>query len=132
MITVERDGREHKSLVIYSLGNFFINQVAINRPITQESMVVSVKAERDEEGVVRIKDAFYTPIFSYVKGSEGTDYIRLLCAGEFAAAGERPALFKNDAHWQLCKDAWKNVQSVVGDAIPCISDPSAYPTGFFG
>lgn len=131
MITVERDGKEYRSLVIYSLGNFFINQVALNRPITQESMVVSVKAERDKEGIVRIKDAFYMPIFSYVNGSEGKDYIRLICSGEFASTAQRPGFFKNDEHWTLCKNAWDNVRKIAGDAIPCISDPSEYPEGFF-
>ncbi len=131
LLTVDRGGVESKALVIYSLGNFFVNQDSLNKPKTQEGMVVSVKAVRGEDGYVRLVDSFYMPTFTYVRGTKGSDYMRIVAAGEYAFDNTLPSVFKDEAAWKKCKNAWNNVNKTVGSAIPSVTDPSAYPEGFF-
>ncbi len=131
LLTVFRGGKESKALVIYSLGNLFANQTGLDIPKTQEGMVVSIKAVRGSDGIVRLEDAFYMPTYTYVSGSRGKNFMKLVAAGEYASATEKPSFFKSDSAWKKCKNAWKNVNKTAGSAIPCVSDPSAYPAGFF-
>lgn len=130
-LTVDRDGKESKALVIYSMGNLFANQTGLYKPKTQEAMIVSVKAQRDEDGKVHITDAFYTPTFSYVRGGKGDNYMRLICSGEFKDGDTRPGIFKDDKGWKTCKKAWTNVTNKLGTVIPCVASPKDYPEGFF-
>ncbi|MDR2610085.1 MAG: CapA family protein [Clostridiales Family XIII bacterium] len=105
-------------LVIYSLGNFFVDQTPLNRAKTQESMIVNLRVARDAEGIIRLADASYMPTFMYrVTGKSGPDAFRLLPAGAYAEADERPGVFTHDADWNKCKNAWKRVPEIVGDAI---------------
>lgn len=131
VLTVDRGGVQTDALVIYSLGNLFTNQTGLKKAKTQEGMVVSVKATRGDDGIVRLDDAFYMPTYTYVRGSKGKNFMRLMAAGEYASAEERPSFFKDDSAWKKCKNAWTNVNKTVGSAIPSVTDPSAYPEGFF-
>ena len=135
-LTVDRGGVESKALVVYSLGNFFANQTALDRPKTQYGMIVSVKAQRDEDGVVRVSDAFYLPTYCYVRGDKGDNFMRICYSGRFAYSEDikyedYSDVFKNENAMNTCKAAWKHVTSVVGDAIPAVYSPSEYPEGFF-
>ncbi len=131
VLTVERGGVQSKALVIYSLGNLFTNQTGLKKAKTQEGMVVSVKAVRGEDGYVRIEDAFYMPTYTYVRGSKGKNFMKIVAAGKYAQAEEMPSFFKDNSAWKKCKNAWSNVKKTVGTAIPAVSDPSEYPDGFF-
>ncbi len=131
VLTVQRGGVESKALVIYSLGNLFTNMTAKNMARTQEGMVVSVKAVRGEDGCVRLDDAFYMPTFTYIGGTKGKNYMRIVPAGEYNSVESRPSFFKDASGWKKCKKAWTNTIKTVGKAIPSITDPSAYPEGFF-
>ncbi len=131
LLTVDRGGVESQALVIYSLGNLFTNQTALNKPKTQEGMIVSLKAVRGDDGYVRLSESFYMPTYTYIRGKKGKDYMRIVAAGEYASKDSLPSVFKDDAGWKKCKNAWKNVRKTVGDAIPSISGPAEYPEGFF-
>ncbi len=131
LLTVDRGGVESQALVIYSLGNLFTNQTALNKPKTQEGMIVSLKAVRDDDGYVRLSESFYMPTYTYVRGTKGKDYMRIVAAGDYAFREEMPSVFKDEAAWEKCKNAWNNVNNTVGNAIPSISGPSDYPEGFF-
>lgn len=135
-LTVERNGTESRSLVVYSLGNFFANQTGLDKPKTQYGMIVSVKAQRDEDGIVRVSDAFYLPTYCYVRGEKGDNYMRICYPGQFALSDDVnfddfSDVFKNQNAMNTCKSAWKHVTSVVGDAIPAVATPGEYPQGFF-
>lgn len=131
MLTVDRGGVPSKALVIYSLGNLFADQTGVGKAKTQEGMIVSAKAVRGEDGVVRLEESFYMPTYTYVKGGSGINYMRIIPAGEYAFASDMPSFFKNESDWKKCKNAWKNVNDAVGNTIPSITGPSSYPQGFF-
>ncbi len=131
VLTVKRGDVESRALVIYSLGNLFTNQTGLNKAKTQEGMVVSLKAVRDEDGCVRIEDAFYMPTYTYVRGGKGKNFMKIVPAGEYATAEEMPSFFKDSSGWKKCKNAWSNVTSTVGSAIPAIYGAGSYPDGFF-
>ncbi len=131
VLTVDRGGRESKALVIYSLGNLFTNQTGLKKAKTQEGMVVSVKAVRGEDGIVRLEDAFYMPTYTYVRGNKGKNFMRLMPAGKYAFMEEKPSFFKDNSAWKKCKNAWNNVNKTVGNAIESVKAPSDYPVGFF-
>lgn len=131
VLTVNRGGVESSALVIYSLGNLFTNQTGLNKAKTQEGMVVSLKAVRGEDGYVRIEDAFYMPTYTYVRGGKGKSFMKIVAAGEYATAEEMPSFFKDSSAWKKCKNAWSNVTSTVGSAIPAVYGSEHYPDGFF-
>lgn len=131
LLEVERNGVKTNALVIYSLGNLFANQKGTNRPKTQQGMVVSIKIERGEDGIVRLADSFYMPTFCYVNTGKPEEFMRLVPAGECALAEEMPDYILFDFDWDAAKDAWKRVPQVVGDAIPHVASPEEYPEGFF-
>ncbi len=131
IITVDKGGIESQSLVIYSLGNLFANQTGLNKAKTQEGMIVSAKAVRGEDGIVRLESAFYMPTFAYVRGGSGKNYMKLVPAGEYASKETMPKFFKNETAWKKCKNAWNNVRKTVGSSIESIPGPSSYPDGFF-
>lgn len=135
VLEVERGGVQSKALVIYSLGNLFANQSGLGKLKTQVGMIVSAKGVRGEDGVVRLEDAFYMPTYTYVSGNKGEGYMRLMPAGMYAdgiyTGTERPQFFKDDKGWKNCTSAWEHALSIVGDSIPAVAQPSAYPEGFF-
>jgi len=134
LYTVQRDGVESKALIVYSLGNFFANQTGLERPKTQYGMIVSVKAERGEDGAVRLADAFYLPTYCYVRGGTGESFMRICYPGKLsqtASFEEYKDVFKNEAAFDSCKSAWHHVTSVAGDDIPAVTSPDEYPEGFF-
>ena len=135
-VTVERNGVETRSLVAYSLGNFFANQSGLEKPKTQYGMIVSVKAQRDDDGTVRVSDAFYLPTYCYVRGGEGENFMRICYPGEIALSEDvryedYSEVFRNENAMNSCSSAWKHVTSVVGDDIPAVASPREYPQGFF-
>jgi len=136
-ITVDRGGVESKALVAYSLGNFFANQTGLEKPKTQYGMIVSVKAQRDADGLVRVSDAFYMPTYCYVRGGKGENYMRICYPGRFALDDsvnfdDYSDVFKNKNAMNTCNKAWDHVTSIVGSSIPAVASPSEYPQGFFG
>lgn len=132
-VTVDRDGKTSRALVMYSLGNFFADQSLLKTHGTkaQQGVVFSLKIEREEDGTVVIDDCFYTPTFAYAKRSRGANYIRVMPAGKYALAEERHSFFKDDAAWKKCKNAYTRVQEMVGGGLTCIPSPDEYPVGFF-
>lgn len=126
----ERDGKQRSSLIIYSLGNFFANQVS-RRPTTLEGMVVTVKAVRVDDGEVSVADCFYMPTYAYSSYKRGSSMMRLLPAGQYALAEEAPSVFTDANGFSECKDAWSRVRKVAGSDIPAVAGPDDYPDGFF-
>ncbi|GHV08611.1 hypothetical protein FACS1894217_11330 [Clostridia bacterium] len=95
-----------RKLIIYSLGNFFVDQNALSPPIpkTQYGMIVKVKAEWD--GARLSLDAEYLPTFMY-KFTEGGKLKYLLM----------PA----DPNSSVSQKAYNHVTAIAGDSIPAAS-----------
>ena len=112
------------SLIIYSLGNFFADQIDLSTPIpkTQYGMVVSFEINRDKTGNISIDNAQYMPTFCYrdsqlpSAGKESYGYI-LAPAGKYAKMEAKPEGF-SDKLWSESKKAWEHVCRVAGYAIP--------------
>lgn len=133
LIEVERNGVQTDALIIYSLGNLFANQKGLNRPKTQQGMIVSVKVERGEDGMVRLVDSFYMPTYCYAD-NQTKDYdafMRLVPMAECALAETQPEYIIEEADWQAAKDGWERVQGIVGTDIQLVASPDEYPQGYF-
>lgn len=118
--TVTYKGKEKECLVIYSLGNFFVNQTALNKPKTQYGMVVKVKIKKDVQGELSLDAASYSPTFMYHNPeAEKEDAFRVMIAGEYANATVKPDFFRNDADWEKAAKAVEHVKKVVGNDIEC-------------
>ncbi|MDR3207282.1 MAG: CapA family protein [Oscillospiraceae bacterium] len=115
------DGRE--SLILYSLGNFFADQIALDppQPKTQYGMLISVSVRLDKAGALVWEGADYMPTLSYryqdSASPTGTAY-RLLPAPEYAEAETRPDVFATDAEWNKVKAAMAHVETIAGADIP--------------
>lgn len=131
ILTVDRGGVESNALVIYSLGNLFTNQSALNVPKTQDGMIVSVKAVRGEDGIVRLYDSFYMPTFTYVNGKRGDNFMRITASGEYAFSEQIPKFLKAESDFSKFKESYNRTTATVGNAIPVVNGPSSYPEGFF-
>jgi poly-gamma-glutamate synthesis protein (capsule biosynthesis protein) len=105
------DGRS--CLILYSLGNFFADQIALKPPLpkTQYGMLVGLTVRKDEAGQLRWRAVDYLPTLTYrYAGEDGkTDY-RLLPASAPAsvAEGARPG----------AQAAFDHVTGIVGETIP--------------
>ncbi|MHC1696318.1 MAG: CapA family protein [Eubacteriales bacterium] len=115
--------RGGNSLIVYSLGNFMVDQIALDPPIpkTSYSMVVNFAMSRREDGSAYILDPSYTPTFlcRYTESTSPSGrYYMLLPSGDYAGADTRPDIFKSDTDWANCKSAYQHVTGIVGDVIP--------------
>lgn len=125
--TIQYEGRDKEVLVVYSLGNFFADQIRLSLENQtddriRQAMIVDFTIEKDSAtGIVSIIDAGYTPTFIHrdtlVSGATPRYAYKVLPAGSYALAETRPSVFDSDEKWQLCKDAWAKVQEVVGTQI---------------
>ncbi len=107
-----------ESLCVYSLGNFFADQINMDPPVpkTQYSMLVSVNLTRDDSGKVVFSGVDYLPTYTYRYQTEDTSKkygYAILPAAEYASS--EPLLTQNDR--DKCKKAWEHVTSIVGDAV---------------
>jgi poly-gamma-glutamate synthesis protein (capsule biosynthesis protein) len=112
-----------KSIVIYSLGNFFADQIGLSPPIpkTQYGMLASVEFTRDGFGNIFVSSANYMPTFCYrdpalPKTGTGSGYI-LAPAGKYAETSTRPSGF-SEKLWDVSKKSWEHARRVAGGAIP--------------
>lgn len=114
------NGKQKDCIIVYSLGNFFVNQTGLNKPKTQYGMIVKLKLKKDAQGEISVENASYTPTFMYYnKEADNEDMFRVMVAGEYANAAERPEFFANDNDWKKCAAAIEHVKSVVGNDIEC-------------
>ena len=128
--TVTVDGREKEALIIYSLGNFFADQMALTDARVgttqkhQDSMLVSVTIARDKDtGVIQMQNAEYMPTRTMVYQNNGKKAYQIIPIGKFAQMDFTqmdivPAYFNTSDSIKRIKEAWDRVTSVVGDAIP--------------
>jgi len=117
----ENEGK--KTIVIYSLGNFFADQIDLSTPIpkTQYGMLVSMEINRDKDGNISVDSAKYMPTFCYRDSSRpstgGTSYRYILApAGKYANMDAKP-IGLSDKLWLESKKAWDHVRRVVGTDI---------------
>lgn len=90
---IRRNEREQKDvLVVYSLGNFISN---MNTGDTRGGAMVSVRVERDEDGVPRLKYAGYDTLFSAKPDGE-SDNFQVIPAWMSHRIPE-----SQKSHWQL-------------------------------
>jgi len=123
-IKVERNGRKQNALCIYSLGNFFADQLGLDPPApkTQYGMLVSVTISRDEDGKIDLKSMKYMPTLCYrdslaIAHQNGNPFgYAFVPAGKYAAMDEQPEDISYDT-WQETKAAWEHVRAVAGDDI---------------
>ncbi len=117
--TATRAEGKKETLIIYSLGNFFADQIALNMGKTQYGMIVNVNIHKNKQGEIEFGECNYVPTLTYrYQKSNGTYGFYLLPAGKMMDAQERPEVFQTDADWQKAKKAWEHVTKVVGDDIP--------------
>jgi poly-gamma-glutamate synthesis protein (capsule biosynthesis protein) len=117
-----KDGK--KSVCYYSLGNFFVDQNALNPqiPKTQYGMYAEITVQKVGDEVT-ILEAGYRPTFCLrYKNSasrNGWGY-RLLNAGSYLepdADGTRPDIFVSDADWKKCIEAFEHVTKIGTDNL---------------
>lgn len=136
-VEVEREGETVRCLVMYSLGNFLSDQLAMDVPKlkTQYGMLVSLNVKKTPKGVVTLEECSALPTLFYrERGTPpegGYNYSLLPLAGygaddesEQSAAqlpqsdpdiggGDTP-LPSNDA-WEWGREAYQHVLNIVGD-----------------
>ncbi len=115
------DGRQ--CLILYSLGNFFADQLGLNPPKakTQYGMLVSLNIRLDKKGKLTWDDVDYMPTLCHRVSDKRTPTgytYRLLPAGAYAHSAERPSLFTRNEDWEKAKSAYQHVTKIVGDAVP--------------
>ncbi|MDR0381209.1 MAG: CapA family protein [Oscillospiraceae bacterium] len=108
------DGRS--CLILYSLGNFFADQIALKPPLpkTQYGMLVSLTVRKDEAGRLRWGTTDYLPTLTHRYAGEdgGTDY-RLIPVYAPASAPEGARTG--------AQAAFDHVTGIVGEAIPVMN-----------
>lgn len=111
-----KDGRE--SLCMYSLGNFFADQINMDPPVpkTQYSMLVSVSLTRDDAGKVVFDGVEYLPTYTYrYQAEESSKKYAYSLTPAATYANSETLLTQNDR--DKCKKAWEHVTSIVGDTV---------------
>jgi poly-gamma-glutamate synthesis protein (capsule biosynthesis protein) len=123
--TVEttRDGEPFTALCIYSLGNFFADQIGLDPPVpkTQYGMLVSITINRSPEGKISLGDMSYMPTFVArdtlrPHGGYSTYGYLFAPAGKYAKMESQPEGI-SAATWATAKSAWAHVTEIVGDDI---------------
>lgn len=119
--TANRVDGEKETLIIYSLGNFFADQIALNMPKTQYSMLVNVNIHKNKQGEIEFGECSYLPTLTYrYQKASGKWGFYLLPAGKMMDAEQRPEVFMSDSDWEKAGKAWEHVTKVVGDDIPAV------------
>lgn len=108
--TSERDA---ECLIIYSLGNFFANQIGMQIPKTQYSMLVEFSVTKPYEEQISLGDLNIIPTLSYRGGPHGTDHFRLIPLDNIDT-DERPERFYDNAAWEWGKRALAHVSEITG------------------
>ncbi|MCL2748030.1 MAG: CapA family protein [Oscillospiraceae bacterium] len=109
------DGRQ--SVIIYSLGNFFADQIGLNNPKTQYGMLVNLRVRLDKGGAPVWEGVEVLPTMTYRYSAGGGYAYRLLPLDEYAIAPGRPAFFSSNGEWDRAKAAYKHVEMIVGEAL---------------
>lgn len=119
--TASREDGKKETLIIYSMGNFFADQITLGKLKTQCSMLVNVNIHKNKDGVIEFGECSYIPTYTYrFVNSDGKYDFRLLPVGKYIDGETRPDVFKTDADWKKAKQAWEHVTEVVGDAISAV------------
>lgn len=103
-ITTELNGKSKECVIIYSLGNFFVNQTGLNTPKTQYGMVVSLNVSKENDGTIKLLNLDYTPTFMlYNKSEKGENAFRVFAAEKYMESDENS------------KKAYDHVKKIVGE-----------------
>ncbi len=117
---VNRNGQEQDAICIYSLGNFFADQIGLGEPKTQFGMVVKADIIRDINGIVTIQNTNYMPTICYLDETKGQfgNYMgySLLPAGKYAKMESFQENI-NSTVLEQAKYAWEHVCQVVGNQV---------------
>ena len=116
------DGSEARCLIIYSLGNFFADQIGMNtpRPKTQYGMLADVTVTKSPGGQTAVEDCSVLATLSYRGRASGGERYRLMPLDGFApgldepADAPRPAFIPDDAALQWANRAYAHVVRIVG------------------
>lgn len=114
------DGRT--CLILYSLGNFFADQIGMSppKPKTQYGMLASVTIRKNKAGEIEWAAADYLPTLTYRyadKSSPNGYGYRLLPSEAYVEGEVRPAIFAGDAEWEKARTAYAHVTNIAGDAV---------------
>lgn len=118
--TITIDGQEKKVVVMYSLGNFFADQVADNNYKTQAGFICNIDISRNEETQqVEIGEVTYIPTYinrwTQVNTTDNSTVFnyRVLPSAPYSEAAECPKTFADENAWNLCKNAYKHIKEVL-------------------
>ena len=108
-----------RGLIIYSLGNFLADQIALNIPATQYGMLVTAYVTRSSEGAITIDSANVLPtLFARDSGRTlGSPYSILPIID-----GEVPESVTSDYLRNWGRRAYAHVLRIVGEEFILISD----------
>ena len=108
-------GREedHESLCVYSMGNFFADQIGLNPPVpkTQYSMIMTAVITKDADGDAFVESAEYLPTYTYRYPNK--DGYSIVPAANYAAS--ESLVSQTDRN--NCQKAYDHVAKIVGDAV---------------
>lgn len=105
-------------IVAYSMGNFLAQPTVTTGQAGQQSAILNIYVERDQNGRAYISSAECEAIFIYAPSKNNDtnyDYV-ILPATEYAQATEKPSVFLNDEDWQKCKDAYNYVSKIAQES----------------
>ncbi len=114
------DNEESRNiLVAYSMGNFLAHPNVTTGQTSQQSSILNIYVERDQNGKAYISsaecEAIY--IYAYSKKNNDTNYQYLILpASQYIDAKETPEIFISDEDWQKCKDAYNYVSEIASES----------------
>ncbi len=113
---VDYNNQSKNVIIAYSMGNFLSHPTVTSGQTSQQSAVLNIYVERDQNGKAYISSAECEAIYIYAyqtKNTDSTYNYRIIPASESVLAETRPEIFLNDTDWQYCKDAYTQIKSVV-------------------
>ena len=114
------DNQISKNVVVaYSMGNFLAHPTVTTGQAGQQSAILNIYVERDQNGRAYISSAECEAIYIYAfsKKSEDVNYEYLILpVSEYVEATEKPSVFINDEDWQKCKDAYDYVSKIAQES----------------
>ncbi|MDR1564165.1 MAG: CapA family protein [Oscillospiraceae bacterium] len=117
-LKVSYKGREKESLIVYSIGNFFVNQTSNGKAKTQYGIVLNLKLAKQKSGEISLGELSCTPTYMYYNTkAKGKDAFKLVPAIEYSNAAQKPDFFKNEEEWKECNAAVEHVKSILGDVV---------------
>lgn len=123
---IEKDGETREAVIIYSIGNFFVDQTGLQSSKgasyikTQQGMKVTLTIRKDgSTGKISLVDGTYTPTMLFRKRiSNGVYDYNLLPIKQYVDLGEeRPEIFYSEKDWNNCKKAYERITGIVGDEL---------------